>query len=126
MTDTSEALAARTPLPAPRAAFGVVTAVFVSLSLLGFLHVLFLDVGLGEILLSFGCIVILLLVQLRWYSRVAASRRSPVGYGILAAQAALVYLPILIYGQAWVGMSGFLAGSVLLVLRPVAGWVSFC
>lgn len=126
MTDTSEALAARTPLPAPRAAFGVVTAVFVSFSLLGFLHVLFLDVGPGEILLSFGCIVILLLVQLRWYSRVAASRRSPVGYGILAAQAALVYLPILIYGQAWVGMSGFLAGSALLVLRPMTGWVSFC
>ena len=125
MADVSEAVAERTPLPAPRAALGVVTAVFVSFSLLGFLHVLFLDVGLGEVLLSFGCIVILLTVQLRWYSRVAESRRSLLGYGVLAGQAALVYLPILIFGQAWVGMSGFLAGSVLLVLRPVAGWVSF-
>ncbi|MFI7679411.1 sensor histidine kinase [Actinophytocola sp. NPDC049390] len=98
---------------------------FVSFSLLGFLHVLFLDVGPGEVLLSFGCIAVLLLVQLRWYSRASTRRRSPISYGILAAQAALVYLPILIFGQAWVGMSGFLAGSVLLLLRPVAGWVSF-
>jgi two-component system sensor histidine kinase DesK len=120
-----EAPEERTPLPAPRAAFGVVTAVFVSFSLLGFLHVLFLDVGPGEVLLSFGCIVVLLLVQLRWYSRAGTRRRSLTGYGVLATQAALVYLPILVFGQAWVGMSGFLAGSVLLVLRPVAGWVSF-
>jgi len=126
MADTSEVPAERRPLPAPRAAFGVVTAVFVSFSLLGFLHVLFMDVGPGEVLLSFGCIVVLLLMQLRWCSSTAARGRSLIGYWVLAAQIASVCLPILVYGQAWVGMSGFLAGSVLLALRPVAGWVSFC
>ncbi len=114
------------PLPAPRVALAVVTAVFLSISLLGFVHVLFLDMGPGEVTLSFGCIVILLLMQLQWYGRAAARLRSPFGAGVLAAQSLLVYLPILIFGQAWVGMPGFLAGSVLLVLRPVAAWVSFC
>jgi two-component system sensor histidine kinase DesK len=103
----------------------VVTAVFVSISLIGFLHVLFLNVGPGEIALSFTCIVALLLMQLLWYGRAAARLRSPFGYGILAAQACLVYLPIMIFGQAWVGMPGFLAGSVLLVLRPAAAWTAF-
>ena len=111
--------------PAPRLAVGVVTAVFVSISLIGFLHVLFLPIGVGEIVLSFGCIVALLVMQLLWYGRSSAPLRSRVGYGILAAQACLVYLPILIFGQAWVGMPGFLAGSVLLVLRPIAAWAAF-
>jgi len=113
------------PFPAPRLAAGVVTAVFVSISLIGFLHVLFLDVGPGEVALSFSCIVVLLLLQLLWYGRDASRLRSPLGYAILAGQAALVYLPILIFGQAWVGMPGFLAGSVLLVLRPVPAWTAF-
>jgi signal transduction histidine kinase len=113
-------------IPAPRLATGVVTAVFVSISLIGFLHVLFLPIGLGEVALSFGCIVALLLMQLLWYGRSTAPVRSRVGYWFLAAQACLVYLPILVFGQAWVGMPGFLAGSVLIVLRPVAAWASFC
>ena len=114
------------PFPAPRLAVGVVTAVFVSISLIGFLHVLFLDVGPWEVVLSFGCIVVLLLMQLLWYGRAAARLRSVFGYGVLGVQACLVYLPILVFGQAWVGMPGFLAGSVLLVLGPVAAWVAFC
>jgi len=112
--------------PAPRLAVGVVTAVFVSISLIGFLHVLFLPVGMWAIVLSFACIGVLLVMQLLWYGRAAARLRSPFGYAVLAAQAALVYLPILIFGQAWVGMPGFLAGSVLLVLRPIAAWTAFC
>ena len=113
------------PFPAPRLAVGVVTAVFVSISLIGFLHVLFLQVGVGAVILSFACIGVLLMMQLLWYGRATARLRSPVGYGILGIQTALVYLPILIFGQAWVGMPGFLAGSVLLVLRPLAAWAAF-
>ena len=112
------------PFPAPRLAVGVVIAVFVSISLIGFLHVLLLEVGPGEIALSFSCIVALLLMQLLWYGR-DSRLRSPLGYAILAGQAALVYLPILVFGQAWVGMPGFLAGSLLLVLNPIAAWTAF-
>ncbi|MEU6076615.1 histidine kinase [Micromonospora sp. NPDC047074] len=104
---------------------GVVTAVFASISLIGFLHVMFLPVGPVAIALSFTCIAVLMAMQLLWYGRDNGRLRSPLGYGVLAIQAALVYLPILIFGQAWVGMPGFLAGSVLLVLPTVAAWVTF-
>jgi two-component system sensor histidine kinase DesK len=104
---------------------GVVTAVFASISLIGLLHVLLLPIGVGAIILSFACIAVLMLMQLLWYARDSGRLRSPLGYAILAGQACLVYLPILIFGQAWVGMPGFLAGSVLLVLRPVAAWTTF-
>ncbi|MFL6121863.1 sensor histidine kinase [Actinophytocola sp.] len=113
------------PFPAPRLAVGVVTAVFVCIGLIGFVHVLLLPgIGMGGIVLSLGSIVVLMLMQLRWY---AHTRRlhSPFGYVVLGAQALLVYLPILIFGQAWAGMPGFLAGSVLLALRHVSAWVAF-
>ena len=114
------------PLPAPRLAVGVVTAVFVCISLIGFLHVLFLRVSPGEILLSFACIAALLSLQMLWYGRESARLRSRLGYTVLAAQAALVYLPILVFGEAWVGMPGFLAGSVLLIFRAIPAWSLFC
>ncbi|MGK5522556.1 sensor histidine kinase [Micromonospora sp. URMC 107] len=104
---------------------GVVTAVFASISLIGFLHVMFLPVGPLAIALSFTCIAVLMAMQMLWYGRDNGRLRTPLGYGVLATQAALVYLPILTFGQAWVGMPGFLAGSVLLVLRAVAAWVTF-
>ncbi|NUT96051.1 MAG: hypothetical protein HOY78_28895 [Saccharothrix sp.] len=113
------------PLPAPRLAMGVVTAVFACISLIGFLHVLLLPVSAGAIALSFLCIAALMAMQLLWYARDNGRLRTPLGYGVLAAQACLVYLPILLFGQAWVGMPGFLAGSVLLVLRSVAAWTAF-
>jgi two-component system sensor histidine kinase DesK len=105
---------------------GVVTAVFVSISLIGFLHVLMLPVSAGAVVLSFACIAVLMVMQLLWYARDGGRLRSPVGYAILGVQAGVVYLPILLFGQAWVGMPGFLAGSVLLVLRPIPAWTVFC
>jgi two-component system, NarL family, sensor histidine kinase DesK len=41
-------------------------------------------------------------------------------YAALTAEAALVYLPILHLSVSWIGLPGFLAGSLLLLLRPVA------
>jgi two-component system, NarL family, sensor histidine kinase DesK len=40
-------------------------------------------------------------------------------YGALVAEAALVYLPILHLSVSWIGLPGFLGGSLLLLLRPV-------
>lgn len=45
-------------------------------------------------------------------------------YWILAVQVGLTYPPILFMGTAWVGVTGFLAGSLLLVLRPPWSWLS--
>jgi signal transduction histidine kinase len=114
------------PLPAPRIAVGVVTAVFVCISLVGFVHILLLpDVSVGAVALSFTCVAALLLMQLRWYARDTDRLRSPLGYAVLGVQILLAYLPLLVFGQAWVGMLGFPAGSALLVLRPVFAWPLF-
>ena len=113
--------------PAPRLAVGVVTAVFLCIGAIGFFQVLLLpDVSAGTIALSFAVIAVLLLMQLRWYAHDTDRLRSPLGYAVLGTQALLVYLPILIFGAAWLGMPGFLAGSVLLVLRHPLAWTAFC
>ncbi|MFJ9109783.1 sensor histidine kinase [Streptomyces sp. NPDC102283] len=43
----------------------------------------------------------------------------------LAAQAVLTYVPFLFLHDAWLGMPGFLAGSILLHLRPALAWSLF-
>jgi len=40
-------------------------------------------------------------------------------------QAALVYLPLIQLGPAWISQPGFLAGSALLMLPPLLGWTVF-
>jgi two-component system sensor histidine kinase DesK len=45
---------------------------------------------------------------------------------LLAAQAVLTYLPFVIFGQEWiVGLSGLLAGLLLLTLGAPASWILF-
>ncbi len=115
------------PLPPARLARAVVAAVFIGLTLIGFIRILYEqgDDTVG-VTVSFSCIVALLLLQLLWFSGPQARLRSPVGYVALAAQAGLVYLPMIRFSDAWAAMPGFLAGSMLLVLPPVLGWIAFC
>ncbi len=105
---------------------GVVTAVFVSIGLIVLLDVALLPgVHVSAVALSIACVVALLVTQLRWYIRDTARLRSPVGYAILGVQTLLVYLPLFVFGEAWLGAAGFLAGNMLLVLRPVPAWSAF-
>jgi two-component system, NarL family, sensor histidine kinase DesK len=105
----------------------VVAAVFVSISLIGLLHVMLLPgVGTGAVVVTFVCVVVLLLIQLRWYARENDRLRTPFGYAVLGTQALLVLLPMMAFKQAWIAMPGFLTGSLLLVLRPVVAWPVFC
>ncbi|MBW5425966.1 histidine kinase, partial [Streptomyces sp. BG9H] len=43
----------------------------------------------------------------------------------LGLQAVLTFLPFVLFGEAWWGLPGFLAGSVLLLLPAVPGWPLF-
>jgi two-component system sensor histidine kinase DesK len=104
----------------------VVAAVFTSIGLTGFLHVLYLPVGPVEVVFSFVCIATLLALQLTWYAQDSPRLHDRRGHLVLAAQAGLVYLPLLVFGGAWAGVPGFLAGSVLLVFRPLVAWTAFC
>jgi two-component system sensor histidine kinase DesK len=40
----------------------------------------------------------------------------------LALQAIITFLPFAVFGQAWLGMPGFLCASCLLILPPALGW----
>lgn len=99
---------------------------FVGLTAVGFLRIIY-EQGqdLGSVALSFACIVALLLLQLLWFSRPQPRLRSPFGYGLLALQAGLVYLPMIRFNDAWAAMPGFLAGSTLLVLPAFFAWGAF-
>ncbi|HEV2781374.1 MAG TPA: histidine kinase [Actinophytocola sp.] len=41
---------------------------------------------------------------------------------MLAVQAALAFVPLPIFGQAWIGIPNFFVGSLLLVVRPPVSW----
>ncbi|HJP77508.1 MAG TPA: histidine kinase [Pseudonocardiaceae bacterium] len=69
-----------------------------------------------------GYLAALLALQLAYANRPNALRRSGQAYALLFVQAALIFLPMLQLGDAWVSLPGFLVGSALLVLPPVAGW----
>ncbi|MFC9327389.1 sensor histidine kinase [Kitasatospora sp. NPDC057015] len=80
-----------------------------ALSLVGFVLVLGLLLAL-QLLHSFP----------RFAPRVAPYRRQT-----LLLQAVLTYLPFLVYGDAWLGMPGLLAGSALLILPTAMAWTVF-
>lgn len=110
---------------APRLARGILAAVFSGFCLVAFLHILYLPIAPIHVVLSAVYMIAMLSLQLFYFSRPLAQLHSPLGYLALLAQALLVYLPLLEFKQAWVGLPGFLAGSVLLVLPPTLGWISF-
>jgi len=45
--------------------------------------------------------------------------------GMLAAQALVTYVPLVVLGREWAGMAGFLAGSVLLLIPGWPAWALF-
>lgn len=112
------------PALAPKLARAIVVTVFGCICLIGFLHIAWLHLGVVDTGLSIVYMVGLLSLQLLIFSR-AESIRSRLGYAALIAQVCLVYLPILQFHESWVGMPGFLAGAVLLVLPPAAAWTAF-
>ncbi|RZQ61296.1 histidine kinase [Amycolatopsis suaedae] len=82
----------------------------------------------ARLVLAVASLGALLAIQLLYFSRPSVDMqalRSRNGYLMLGAQAALGYLPLLEFGQAWINMPSFLAGSVLLVLPRPAAWVLF-
>ncbi|MFD8499932.1 sensor histidine kinase [Amycolatopsis sp. NPDC059657] len=67
----------------------------------------------------------LVAIQLFYFGRPSTQLRSSLSHGVLVVQALLGYLPIVFFGGDMDDMPSFLAGSVLLVLRPLPGWITF-
>jgi two-component system, NarL family, sensor histidine kinase DesK len=110
---------------APRMAMAVLFVVFGGFYVVAFLHILYAAQGVRHVVLSAVYMVALVGLQLAYFSRPKARPHPPLSYLALLAQASLVYLPLLEFGQAWIGQPGFLAGSVLLALPPVLAWPAF-
>jgi signal transduction histidine kinase len=116
---------ARGPLMAPLMARAIVGTAFLMQCLFAFTNVLLLHVDFVAVALSVCYLLMLVALQVFYFTRPGINLRSPLTYGLLAVQACLVYLPIVYYGQSWTGMPLFLAGTALLVLPPVAAWTVF-
>ena len=130
-------MAGREPLPgttdstgapdrlAPRVSLAVIAVVFTGLCVIATINVIETRpvlLGLAE------CVPVmaaLLSLQLLHFTPLAARLRSRLGRVVLLLQAALVYTPFLWFGQAWVGMPGFLAGNTLLILSAPYSWAAF-
>lgn len=103
-----------------RFVLGVILAAF-AINAIG--YVVEAGTPVAGIAAAVACLLALLAVQLMLAEpRVQRSRWAP---ALLAAQALLVYVPLVFFQSAWTGMFAFVAGSALLVLRPAVGWPAF-
>lgn len=109
------------PMLAPRLAASILAAVFIAIGVASFLSVAMAAHGTVQIAASTLYLVALLVLQLGYLSREVALRHRRWTYAALAAQAALVYLPIQQFGATWIGLPGLLAGSLLLTLPTRVG-----
>ena len=119
---TSDARWLNIPL---RLAMGMLLAVLCGFGAMGALNVLSTHHDIGVLVLClvlFGGVFLLQLVHSAQRTRALRDR-----YGklTLCAQGVLTFAPLMILGVLWGGMAGFLAGSVLLVLRGMLSWILF-
>ncbi len=78
-----------------------------------------------QVVISIAYLTAALAIQLAYFSRPGTRLNSRTAYAVFAAQALVVYVPMVQFQEAWTGVAGFLAGSALLVFRPVLGWTIF-
>jgi len=108
-------------LIAPTLARAIVAVVFCGFGSIAVLWVI--QEGKGtDIALAVTCLAGLLSLQYFYFCRPQVDLHSRRAYAMLAAQACLAYLPLPLFGNAWVSQPSFLAGSVLLVLPLSAAW----
>ncbi|MGI5501874.1 sensor histidine kinase [Lentzea sp. CA-135723] len=96
-------------------------AVFAAVCLTDLTRALLLAGETTELAVSVIDLAVLVLLQVSYFWHLTALRR----HLVLAAQAALLVLPYVLFGHSWAGVAGLVAGNALLVLRPVLGWSIF-
>jgi signal transduction histidine kinase len=115
----------RRPRLAQRLATTIVAIVFVGGALN--LVVTLLESSIGPVAAAYGvvCALALVAIQVLHFGRQTSRLDSRASHFLLAGQAALAYVPVLTFGDAWIGQISFFLGSVLLVLRPRIAWPVF-
>lgn len=133
MVNPSEVtVAADTPEPQPAAEFarGILIAFFLALAALGAVQVIVGAQNLGQIGIGIGYLAVLIGIQLVVFGGspalpdVGPSGRFALPLALLA-QAVVVYLPQIQFGQWWVGLPGILAGNLLLALPELVAGPAF-
>jgi signal transduction histidine kinase len=104
----------------------LITAFFFGIVMVAVVHLLFLTADPVKRASGIGFLAALLILQLAYFNRVGSRPGSGLSYALLFVQAALIYLPLIQLGPAWISQPGFLAGSALLMLSPLLGWTVFC
>ena len=88
------------------------------------MHELLLTTNGWHIALVAGSLAALLTLQFAYFNRPSTRLRSGQSVAMLFVQACLIYLPMLPLQRDWVSWPSLLMGCALLVLPPVAGWLS--
>jgi two-component system, NarL family, sensor histidine kinase DesK len=123
----TETESARFPtLLGPRHARAILVAVFTGFYLVALSRIAYGTPDPVVIGTSAVYVTALAAIQLLYFSRPASELRTPERYVALVVQALLVYVPLVTqFHEEWIGMPGFLAGSVLLVLSWPLAWAMF-
>lgn len=103
----------------------IVSAVLIGFGLVGLASIVLAEPGLMSIVLATAALIVLLVLQLGYFGRFPAGYSSRWVAPAVAVQAVLAYLPVLWFEALWLDLPGFVAGSLLLVLRPLAATLSF-
>lgn len=82
--------------------------------LVGFSAMTLLELPVSQVPAALGCLALIVFLQLR-------SVRGRHMWA-LTIMAFLAYGPIFVFGSPWLGVSGFLAGPILLAFAPVVAW----
>jgi signal transduction histidine kinase len=115
----------RGPLIALTLARAIVAVVFCGFSVIALLFVLDSGKGPTETAVAVACLIGLFTLQYFYFGRPSTNLHSRESYAMLVVQACLAYLPLTMFGQSWVSIPSFVAGSVLLVLPLPAAWPAF-
>ncbi|MGW5879044.1 sensor histidine kinase [Nocardiopsis terrae] len=81
------------------------------------------DASSAEVTAVLPLLVLLLCLQMLHSFPSLAPRLIRYRYLTLGVQALITYAPFLVFGEAWLGMPGFLAASALIILRAPLSWV---
>ncbi|GHF68439.1 sensor histidine kinase [Streptomyces griseosporeus] len=112
-------------LPAPRLARTILLVALLSYTLITMLNIAGSDLSVVHMAVALVALSAIFALQLV-HSAAGAERPLPRRrVATLSAQAVLTYGPILVFHTAWGSMAGFLAASVLLMLRPRVAWTLY-
>ncbi|MFE2556144.1 sensor histidine kinase [Streptomyces sp. NPDC059352] len=123
--DKRELSAISSAAPAPRIANVLVVVVFLGYLLMQAVNVLDAAPGTSELTACLAIPPLLAALQYVHFAPNLVHLRRRLFPWSLILQALITFVPFAFFGWHWGGMAGFLAGSFLLRLSPVPGWVLY-